>query len=217
MNDGWPMDVKHLLDMPWSLQVAIAGGYAAYLIGNMGLRKHRKTVDVAFATFLFSLFATALYVLARQLMSDALLAGLAAFAGAAVLGAVWRRWGRGLYFRTASALGVSQADDADSALDDMFGQTGFAVSQVAVELEDGRQLMCDNTSQFADAPITAFTMGASGDVLMYVTTIKTTDGEVREQTSCRDADYGDRITYIPAQRIKRMMIRHVPKRSIVSR
>jgi len=52
-----------LLNLPWNIQIALASGYAAYLLGYRGVRAAHKAIDIAFITLVFGLVATGVIVL----------------------------------------------------------------------------------------------------------------------------------------------------------
>jgi len=198
-----------LLSLPWEVQVALAGGYAAYAIANVGARAHHRTIDVAFATLVFGLLATGILVLAAGWGWTPISAGIAAFIGALTGGVIWRKWGRDLLRATLRTLNVTWTDDDPSALASLSMNARFPVSQICVLLDDGTWLRCDNTAKFNDAPYGPVLIGPNGDVAFYLTHIEEKGSEARELKTVRDGYYGDRIAYIPSSRIQRLTLRHM--------
>jgi hypothetical protein len=68
--------------------------------------------------------------------------------------------------------------------------------------------MCEDTSKFSDAPYPAITLGADGSILMYLTHRQNPNEEMKELKSVRNADYGDRINFVPKTQIKQVLLRH---------
>jgi hypothetical protein len=204
------------LKLSWEIQLALASGYCAYVLAYTGLRDRQRPIDAAFISLVFSLFATfMLWILTPS--RGPLIAGIAAFGTSLVAGVLWRRIGRDLVMRVLRLLDVTWQDDAPSALATLSANTKHRVSQVAVELDNGDWLCCDDTRKFEHSPFGPFQLGPNGDIAMYVTDIIPKEGEPRPQTTLRDAYYGDRITYLPAARIKQITFRHPPRVSRSSR
>ena len=194
-----------LLKLPWEIQVSLACGYAAYVVAFTGLRSRHQTIDVLLITVVFSLVATATLWLLADL--GALWRNGAALVVSLVCGLGWRLVGRPLASKILRATNATWADDAPSALATLSENTSHFATQVAVLLDDGTWLECRDTSIFSDAPFSPCVIGPSGDVAMYITHEQKQGDIVREYSTVRDTHYGDRITYLPAARIKRMTIR----------
>jgi hypothetical protein len=198
------------LEQPWQIQVALASGYAAYILAYTGIRDHHRALDTTFGTLVFSLIASAILALSYSVLSS-VLSGALAFCSACVAGLIWRHWGRRLLRAALRGPDVSWSDADPSAWATLTADTRNYVSQIAVLTDDGTWLRCDNTALFSDAPFGPCRLGPTGDAALYLTHIQLPSGEVRDQTSARNADYGDLITHIPAARIKRMTVRHIPR------
>lgn len=201
-----------LLRLPWEIQLALASGYAAYVVAYTGLRDRQRTIDVAFISLVFSLIATLISATSAPHVGPVVASSLA-FVGTVLVGALWRRFGRGAVLSVLRRADVTWSDDEPSALTTLSGNTQHRVSQVAVLVDDGTWLSCNDTSEFAAAPFGPYLWGPNGDLAIYVTESTLPSGEVKQQTTVKDAGYGDRITYIPAGRIKQITFRHMPKSS----
>lgn len=203
------MGPSEILSLSLTVQVALGGGYIAYLIAYAGIRQHHSTTDIVFRTLAFGLIASAVAVWTTFIDPVRLPVAVAA---AAVAGAFWR-W-RGSKWSAAALrhLDVSWTDDIPTAwLSITAVRTDCKVSQIAVDLTDGRTLLCDDTRLFQDAPFKTGQFGLTGDVAMYVTAELRQDGTWLERDEVRNHD-GDLLTYIPAASIKRVEIRHWTKR-----
>jgi hypothetical protein len=207
------MSAEDLLKLPWDLQVPLASGYAAYVLAYTGLRDRQKTVDVAFISLVFSLIATAVLALAAKRGIEPIKASALAFGVTVISGAIWRRIGRPLVAWSLRAANITWANDDPSALASISENTKCYVTQVAVLLDDDSWLSCQNAVEFAKSPFGPFQLGPNGDIALYVTDISSADGADRPQLTLRDEAYGDRITYVPAARIKRITVRYLRKPS----
>lgn len=196
-----------LLNLPVGIQLSLASGYAAYHFAYVGIRDHHKTIDVAFITLVFGLVATVAFSLFSAI-THPFLAGLAAFIAAISAGVVWRKWGRDWLESDLRGKDLTWANDDPSALRTITSSTKFQFTQVAVELNDGTWLECEDTRNFSDCPYGPFTLGPKGDLALYLTHEKKPNSKKpKKLTSVSLADWGDRMTYIPASQIRRMTFR----------
>lgn len=195
-----------LLQLPWHIQLGLALGYAGYLMANLGNRREHKTHDVVFGSLLFSLVATSTYAAVSG--KYGLIGGtLAALVGTLTAGLCWRKWGCHWWKRLMRDLNVSHSDDTASAIGGLRLRTDTELTGVSILLRDGSWLSLDNTAEFTNAPYPAFTLGESGDVMMYVQSVCDAAGNTKKLSTTRDASFGDRLTYIPSDRIDRVNMR----------
>jgi len=197
-----------LLDLPWRIQVSLAGGYLAYILAYSGNRSHHKTVDTVFLSFLFGLFALSIYS-AIDPQQNKVAAGLSTLAASAMIGLVWRKFIRPCGETLLRETNFSWTNDDPSALVTLSNNSTHRVSQIAVLLNDGSWLRCDDTSKFIHAPYSPFLIGPSGDVAIYLTHRVSPDGEEILSKTVFDPNYGYRLTYIPANSIQRITFRHL--------
>jgi hypothetical protein len=196
------------LKLPWEIQVALASGYAAYALAYTGLRDRQRTIDIAFLSLVFSVPATIIFaVLASKPPTITI---PLAFAAAFAVALVWRKFLRPFVFPILKKYDVTWSDDDPSALATLSGNSKFRITQIAVLLDDGTWLRCDDARKFSDAPFAPYLLGLNGDVALYLTHEEAADGKVKTLATVRDPGYGDRITYVPASHVKRITIRHVP-------
>jgi hypothetical protein len=204
---GSPND---LLKLSLAVQVALGSGYIAYLISYAGIRQHHSATDVVFRTLIFGLVASAVMTW-TTLFSPLKLA--AAVAAAVSVGALWRwrgmRWAQSA-LRQAS---VTWADDIPTAwLSISATRTDCPVSQIAVEMTDGRLLLCEDTRVFVEAPFGPCVLGLGGDVGLYVTDEMRPDGTWFKPSDVWHPLDGVNLTFVPAAQIKRVELRHWTKK-----
>ena len=197
-----------LLALSWNVQVALASGYAAYIIAYRGVRAYHSAQDTLFLSLVFSLIASSELWLGRS--KSPLLVGAFAFLISVSAGILWRRRGMALLTALLRNPNTTWADDTPSAWARLQENREFPLSQLSVLLKDGTWLPCNQTSNFNDAPYSPAVLGTSGDVLMYLTSVKPKEGEEREQITTIDAKFGSRLTYIPASEIARINVRLMP-------
>jgi hypothetical protein len=196
-----------LLKLPWELQIAFASGYAAYAVSYTGLRDRQRPIDIAFISLVFSVPATMLFGLLSSFKWGMMISIPLAFAIAISAGIVWRRF-KPCIFTILKKWNVTWSNDDPSALATIIGNSKFPVSQVAVLLDDGMWLRCDDVLKFEHAPFWPYVLGPNGDIALYLTHEEPAGAEAKVPTTVRDEYYGDRITYVPAVRIKQIAIRH---------
>lgn len=202
------MGTEDLLKLPWEVQLPLASGYAAYVLAYTGLRDRQKTVDVAFISLVFSLIATSVQLAAAARGLGPIKASAIAFGVTVLSGLLWRRAGRPLVSWSLRAANVTWSNDDPSALASLTDSTKFYVTQVAVYLDDGSCVSCENAADFSGSPFGPLQIGPQGDIALYVTEVTPANGEARSQPNVRHEGFGDRITYIPAARIRQITVRH---------
>jgi hypothetical protein len=196
-----------LLSLPIQIQIALGSGYAAYMTANAGIRSHHTPTETAFTSLAYSLIATAVLALSSPSVG-VVPKGALAFCLTVFSGMFWRKVGCRLWRRLLRAVGVSFADDGPSAWMAFASDTENYVTQIAVLLDDGTWLRCDDTTMFREAPHGPCVLGSNGDVALYLTHEDSPDGSSKELKTVKDLHYGTRITYVPASRIKRLTLRH---------
>lgn len=200
------MDEK-LLRLPFELQLALGSGYLAYALAYVGIRGHHQSADTVFRTFAFGLIAWG--VLAVMPLERARIP--VAIGAALLAGAAWRVVGIELTRKIMRATNYSWTDEAPSAWATLYANHArHGVTQISVLHEDGTWLNCDLCHDFEGAPFGPFVLGPSGDVALFVTE-EEKDGDVHRCEGVRSDEYGDRLTYVPASKIKRVAIRFKPR------
>lgn len=204
------MNPEVLKQLPVEIQVALASGYAAYVVAYTGLRDRHRPVEIVFISLVFSLVASfAFWLFAPYGPVISYAAGLV---GSIACGVIWRKLGRPTVAFLLRQGDVTWTDDAPSALATLSENNKFRVTQVAVLLDDGTWLSCRNAAVFENAPFGAFLLGPNGDVAIHLTHEQSPGGEERELATVYDPHYGYRITWLPASRIRRITMRHKPSR-----
>jgi hypothetical protein len=199
-----------LLKVPIAIQIALAGGYLAYLVAYAGIRQHHTTADATFRSIVFGLAASAvlLWKPFAPYVNE-----IAAVLAALACGMAWRWIGMQSAQGALRWTGISWADDVPTAwLTITAIRTDVRPSQIAVDIDGGRTLFCDDTRPFADAPYGPCVYGLDGGIAFYVTSELRADGEWIEHADVRNLD-GCRLTYVPAAAIKRVEIRNWAKPS----
>lgn len=194
------------LKLPWEIQAALASGYVAYMIAYAVLRGRHSTIDTAFITLVFSLIATV--ILSLMMTFGPPLAIVTTVVGCCVSGLIWRKWGRGTYRWSMRKLDISWANDDPSTLDTLCGDSTNYLTAIAIQLDNGQWLRCDNTEKFRDAPHGPALIGPAGDVALYLTHEEEADGTQKELETVSSHDYGDLLTYVPASRIRILNLRY---------
>lgn len=202
------MDLESLVRLtalPWTIQIVLASGYCAYLIAYVGIRYNHKATDTIFASLAFGLVA--LLVISIPLDLPVWLRGLMAFFASVVAGVLWRTMFRVWLRKAASKLRYSWSDDTPNAWDRLFDLTDHGPTQITIELNDGRYLLCSDADRVGELPFGPYVLGTTGDILMYVDRTITADGELRDASDNFNSEWGDMVTYIPREQVKKVAIR----------
>ncbi|EEI9429493.1 hypothetical protein RDB90_004333 [Salmonella enterica] len=204
----------NLINLPWATLVTLASGYIGYFIANVGLKDHHKTVDITFATLVFSLLPTLGYTLISMICTGfftTYASTTSAVVIAVVTGALWRICGRKWMYGILRALNISWSDNTNSAWQQMFGLTDYRCTELFVILKDGSGLQSRPLSRFEGLPNGPFTLGNSGDVILYVTHTSEPDSDDWiEFEEVIHKSWGALATYIPADQIAKVEIRRNP-------
>lgn len=197
-----------ILKLSWQIQLAIGSGYMAYCISYTGIRTHHKTEDVIFKTIAFGLVTTlVLYIITVRTDLPSVAAAFVSALATLIAGLLWRRNGSDALFQILKWLNVTQSDDQPSTWASLLANPNFDTTQLAVELEDGTWLRCDDTSKFAGSPHGPAALGLSGDVALYLTHEDRPGKRSKLLKSVSDPIWGDRLTYIPASQIRQVTMR----------
>lgn len=199
-----PIDVYKL---SFSLQLAIASGYLAYVISYAGIRQHHTTADTVLKSAAFGLPAMAIMSRGYQ---HPFWTPAVSVAVALAIGVAWRLYGATAWQSVVRRSGVSWADDIPTAwLGITATKTTSMLSQISVELTDGRVLLCEDTAKYIDAHEGPCLLGLNGDVGLYVDAEMRPDGTWKEKNDTRHATFGDLMTYVPVAEIKRVEMRYI--------
>jgi hypothetical protein len=199
-----------LFALPVAIQLALGSGYIAYLIAFAGIRGHHTTTDAFFGSLAFGMVTTLLFMF---LPCSTIWKMVISVAVTILVGAAWR-WRLGQWAKAALRFSnVSWTDDIPSAWLSITAQrTDLPVSQIAVDIDDGRTVVCDDTRSYKDAPHGPCVLGLDGSVALYVTSEWKEDTGWTDATDVRNID-GSRITFVPANRIRRIELRFWEKTS----
>lgn len=201
--------MPEILKLPFAIQVALGSGFMAYMIAYAGIRQHHGATDGAFRSIAFGLIATAVLTWAPAYR---IWTPIAAVVATLLAGVLWRWKLMAIIQSLLRTTSISWSDDIPTAwLSVTALRTDLRLSQIAVDLENGRVLTCDDTRPFGDSPFGPCTLGLDGSVAMYVTAERRPDGEWIDSADVFDPVDGARLTYLPASSIKRVELRYWTK------
>lgn len=197
--------MDQLWTLPVALQIALGSGYLAYLVAYAGLRERHTSTDAIFRSVAFGLVATALLT---WLGAGLIMVQIFAVIATVAVGAFWRFCGMDLARRILRRTDISWTDDIPTAwLSVTAAKTDHRLAGLAVDLTDGRTVVCDDTRQYREAPHGPCVLGLSGDVALYVTAERRENGEWFSHEDVLHPTEGARLTYIPASAVKRVEFR----------
>lgn len=201
-----PELVTKLAGLPLQLQVIAAAGYCAYRLAYLGIGHSHRATDTIFSSLAFGLVAAiAMLASARWGIVASAACGIVM---AIMSGVVWRLWLRHGLRNLMRKTGYSWSDDTVSAWDHLHEYNRTGPTQLTVELDDGTSLFCSDAGRLEDLPFGPYVLGSAGDVLMYADSSETPDGQFNNVDGVFDPEWGNLVTYIPKDRIRRIAIRY---------
>lgn len=203
-----------LLALTFELQVALVAGYLGFSVGTAGLRHGIKSEDAIFQIIVYALPAAILMHLPSDVIRDRLpenravyLLALLSVLATVSVALLWRRWVRGAWYDWLRKRGLMAENNMPSTWDSIIQEPDTVWSQLSVTTDDDRIYHCTNTGLFADAAIELPDIDREGNVALYCDKLTLPDGTEKEQSTTRTEGWGDRLTYIPASRIRRVQLR----------
>lgn len=200
-----PELIQKITALPWSLQIVMASGFCGYLVAYVGIRYGHKTTDTVFLSLAFGLVAS--LVISLPLQVPLQVKAALAFGASLLAGVLWRTVMRSFVRDILRKLNYSWSDDSLSAWDRLQEDSKNSPTQLTVEMDDGRYLFCTDTKRVMNLPFGPYVLGASGDVLMYVDRSINKQGEEREVPGTFSDDWGNLVTYIPKEHIRKIALR----------
>lgn len=197
--------IRKIAELVWSLQIVMASGFCGYLVAYVGIRYGHKTTDTVFLSLAFGLVASLVISLPLQVPSH--LKAALAFGASLFAGVLWRTVMRSFVRDILRRLNYSWADDSLSAWDRLQEDSKNRPTQLTVEMDDGRYLLCTDTKRVGDLPFGPYVLGASGDVLMYADRSIDKEGNERDALGAFSGDWGNLVTYIPKEHVRKISIR----------
>ena len=201
--------LKKVLDLPWQIQVVFASGFCGYLAAYFGMRHRHKTADALLISLAFGMVAWAILSVTGKLPTSVQI-GLTVL-GSVGAGMAWRKAVRPRVSDHLRSSNYSWSDDTHSAWQKLLEEQ-FTPTQLTVELKDGRYLFCSDTSKVGTLPFGPYVLGAEGDVIMYVDSSERPDGSRETHPLKGDAEWGNLLTWIPKDEVRKISIRLLPKR-----
>lgn len=202
-----PKSIRDLAALPWTFHVVLASGYCAYLVAYVGIRYNHKATDTIFASLAFGLVA--LLALLLPLHAPVWVRASSAFVASIFAGILWRSVVRDILRRIASRLHYSWSDGTHSAWDKLQEDSRQQPTQLAVETSDGWTFYCTDAWRVKDLPFGPYVLGTNGDVLMYADRSEGPDKPEGQVPGVFDDQWGSQITYLPKDRVIRIMIRFI--------
>lgn len=205
-GDGGENMSFEILSLPVQVQISLGSGYAAYVVAYSGLAGNHRARDVVFISFAFSAFAS-LIINSFSEPDNVWLPAFAALASTIVLAAVWRSFGRRLFYWLLKVCRVHGDDGFFDCWQSLVQAPGLKVGQIAVYTEDGRILWMNQRAPYWAGPKRGLELGSDGSVIMVVEEETQPDGNDVRKEDIVDPNWGTRLTYIPARSITRVNLR----------
>ena len=195
------MNLNTFYELSVATQVALGSGFLAYALAYAGFREGHYAVDAVFITLIFSVVASLVFTVASPI-------GLWGATALFTLGvaAFWRVLARRWCLRMLSLLHIHREDGVHRAWAQIV-QTDKSVGQCSVHTKDGRVLYLNDRPKFKGLLWDGLYLGGDGSVVMIVEEEEFPDGRTEVRDGITSADWGTRMTYLPASAIERVNIR----------
>lgn len=206
----------HLTELPWVTVLTVASGYCGYFVAHQGNRAHHQTADITLGTLAFGFPSLIVFQSLQSLWQfpiSSLIWSLLGFLVSVITGAVWSRYGRHQSDEILRKLGATLSDDCPSAWAALGRDPNIITKQISVKLTNGDVYLSEDLWEFRKLPYGPCTFGGNGDIILYVTHVRYSDGdsfEMLEQGNIEE--WGREATYIPKEQIARVDIRPLRKK-----
>jgi hypothetical protein len=200
-------EFEAFFSIPQYIQIVLVTGYIGFRIARSGLREHERKDELLYGILVYGLFGYIIYDLCIPFYKHLLIPAFAATATTTLLAIFWRKYGSKFWSDAMHKLEVSNEDGTPNVWAGLTQCTTAGPTQVEVLLKNGTSLACQDVQSFSDAPFPKYYTDSFGNIAIYVTHKQKLNSEKKEQKTVRDAEWGDRITYIPAQEIERILFR----------
>lgn len=195
----------NLAELPWATVLTLAAGYCGYFIAHQGVRNHHRTADVTFGTLAFGFWGLLVFQFLSTMPSPGInvtWASIAGFVTSIAMGGLWAKWGRKNLIVLLREMKISLIDDCPSAWASLGRDPGAVSSQLTVKTVSGMVYHCDDLDHFSDFPNGPCTLGAAGDVLMYVTHSKRQgETDFTKRKDLESSAWGAAILFLPKEQI----------------
>jgi hypothetical protein len=200
-------NIDNLLSLPIDTLVLLAAGYLGYRLAFTGRDREHKTADVVFISAAFAAIAKVVMMICTGTGSPA--TGLVLAAPASLFAAIiWRRWVSDPVFGTLKNMRIMTHDRTETAWQSLIATDGNSVRQIVVNMTDGTSYMCDDFFPFKDIAPAPLILGSDGSVVFPVSHWRDADKkEWIEEHDVVSEDWGNVLTYVPADQIKSVDMR----------
>lgn len=200
-------NIDSLLSLPIDTLVLLAAGFLGYRLAFTGKDREHKASDVIFISATFAAIAKAVMMIGAA--AGSAVAGLLLAAPASLIVAIiWRKWASEWILGALKNKQIMTHDRTGTAWQSLIARDGNVVRQIVVHRTDGVSYMCKDFYEFKDMRPTPLILGVDGSIAMPVSHWRdTNETKWDEFDDVMDAEWGDRITYIPASQIRSVAIR----------
>ena len=209
-------NIPDILNLPVSILSLIAAGYLSYRLAYTGRDGSHRTIDVVFLVCVFAFVAKTAGEPVGSALREAdcgpvfssVVSGLIGLLAALVVATVWRKWGENCTRSFLRKARVSSSDRFTSAWETLIANNKLRPSMLVLRKVDGSAVMCDQLSDFSDAPLGVVLLGNDGSVALYITHRRSKVGaEWIEEEDVKIDGWGPEITFVPASEIAEISLR----------
>lgn len=199
--------IEEFFNIPQYIQIVIVTGYIGFRIARSGLRERERKDELLYGILVYGLIGYIIYDLCMPFYKYVLVPAIVSTATTILVAIFWRKYGSNFWNDAMHKLQVSNEDGTPDVWSGITQCTSSGPTQVEIILKDGTSLACNDVQSFSDAPFPRYYTDNFGNMAIYVTHKKNPNSDKKEQKTVRDAEWGDRITYVPSQCIERVLFR----------
>lgn len=195
--------MQELLQLPLQIQATLVAGYWGYIVLKRDYRNSEKLTDVWMLVLLLGL-PTALTIQ----LCDSNWAYLAVLSGP-IIAFIWLKFAEAGWIGFLQRNKVSHTISSGDVWKTLSSYKGVEATQIKVIHKDGRQYLCNHTSDFYGDVFAPFIMDDDG-IAFYVTdTKKENDENWSVVGDVKLGEYGSMITYFPRADIHFLELRYI--------
>lgn len=211
------MDTISLMSGALYIQIAIPIGYVCYFFVRIGLGEKDKTIYIIYISLIFSFISVLSFYSVPLLYGYLISKIIASMAIPISVSVLWRTCLSQKIYSLLRCFHITNATEYRTVFSGIINDTSIYFTQIAVYLKNGKILICDYTYDFhEDVPIEGYRIDNSGNIALYVTSIKDSeDGEIQEVSSTPIKEHRGgakqyRITYVKESEISRVQFVYTP-------
>gem|GEM_PF-3600798 len=205
------MNIESLWQLPEYIQIVLVTGYIGHSVAKAGYRSGERKDELFYGVMVFGLIGYVFFMLSQSAYDVFVISVIISVSVTMMSAMIWRKSLKRQVDRFFNWAGVSNEDGIPTVLSRLTQDTGIAMTQISVHLKNGSCLECDDVQAFRGMAVPLCYTDDNGNIALYVTGKKDSEGVYTCMDEISDASMGDRITYIPKEEVSRVAFRFLRK------